>query len=216
MVATDIRCNSGEIVGESLSNLPLIFNNAILMFVFKEYWISIFCFVVQKRSKCIKKVMWFGLDFFRLFAPVWSKSFPSSRVAIFRYFFLSSKFSGVRSFANWMAHFLLFLTAAFHSLDMKHTSLSQSRPPCLHNLSRQLFKVDWFSVRTLVNFTHVNKIQAIYERPRVTVLSEVQLLRLCLAFHIAYTWQWKSTFSLKILNVDHSIVNGNVRRDMQC
>ena len=50
MVATDIRCNSGEIVGESLSNLPLIFNNAILMFVFKEYWISIFCFVVQEKS----------------------------------------------------------------------------------------------------------------------------------------------------------------------
>ena len=28
------------------------------------------------------------------------------------------------------------------------------------------------------------------------------------------TWQWKSTFSLKLLNVDHSIVNGDVRRDI--
>ena len=143
-------------------------------------------------------------------APNAVRAFLRSRVAIFRYFFFSSKFSGVRSFANWMAYFLLFLTAAFHSLDMKHTSLSQSRPPCLHNLSGQLFKVDWFSVRTLVNFTHVNKIEAMYERPRVTVSSEVQLLRLCLAFHIAYTWHWKSTFSLKMLNVDHSIVNGDV------
>ena len=53
-----------------------------------------------------------------------------------------------------------------------------------------------------------------YERSCVTVLSEVQLLPF--AFHLAYTWQWKSTFSLKMLNVDHSIVNGNVRRDMQC
>ena len=47
MVASDNSCNSGEIVGESLSNLPLIFNNAIPMFVFKGYWISIFCFLVQ-------------------------------------------------------------------------------------------------------------------------------------------------------------------------
>ena len=57
MVATDIRCNSGEIVSESLSNLPLVFNDTILMFVFKEYWINIFCFVVQERSKCIEKVI---------------------------------------------------------------------------------------------------------------------------------------------------------------
>jgi len=55
MVATDIRCNSGEIAGESLSNLLLIFNKSILMFVFKEYWISTFCFVVQKRSKNVSK-----------------------------------------------------------------------------------------------------------------------------------------------------------------
>ena len=77
MVATDIRRNSAEIVNESLSNLPLVFNNAILMFVFKEYWISIFCVVVQERSKCIENVMWFGLHFFRLFVPVCSNSFPS-------------------------------------------------------------------------------------------------------------------------------------------
>ena len=87
MAATDIRCNSGEIVGESLSNLPLVLNNAILMFVFKEYWISIFCFVVQERSKCIEKVMWFGLHFFRRFVPVCSKTFPSftsSNISILR------------------------------------------------------------------------------------------------------------------------------------
>ena len=48
---------------------------------------------------------------------------------------------------------------------------------------------------------------------------EVQLLRLCVASTFFYarqiyvgnhgkiTWQWKSTFSLKLLNVDHSIVN---------
>ena len=77
MVANNVRCHSGEIVGESLSNLSLIFNNAILMFIFEEYWISIFCFVVQERSKCIENFMWFGLQFFRLLVPVCSKSFPS-------------------------------------------------------------------------------------------------------------------------------------------
>ena len=90
MVATDIRCNSGGIVSEGLSNLPLVFNSAILMFVFEEYWISIFCFVVQERSKCIEKVMWFGLNFFRLFVPVCSKSFPSftsSNISIFLFKF---------------------------------------------------------------------------------------------------------------------------------
>ena len=35
MVATDIRCNGGEIVGKSLSNLLLIFDNPIFMFVFQ-------------------------------------------------------------------------------------------------------------------------------------------------------------------------------------
>ena len=79
MFATDIRCNSGEIVSEGLSNLPLVFNSAILMFVFKEYWISIFCFVVQERSKCIEKVMWFGLKSF--------PSFTSSNISIFLFKF---------------------------------------------------------------------------------------------------------------------------------
>ena len=127
MIATNIRCSDGEIVGENLSNLPLIFNNAILMFVFKEYWISIFCFVMQERSKCIEKVMWFGLHFFRLFVPVCRKSFPSLASNNISIFLLSSKFSGVRSSANWMAYFLLFLITTFHSLDIKHTSLSRTR-----------------------------------------------------------------------------------------
>ena len=32
--------------------------------------------------------------------------------------------------------------------------------------------------------------------------------------HGKIAWWWKSTFSLKMLNMDHSIVNDDVRRDM--
>ena len=78
-------------------------------------------------------------------------------------------------------------------------------------------------MRTLVNFTHVNKIEAMYERPRVNVrvergstftflrgLSYIASIFFYARTHGKITWWWKSTFSLKMLNVDHSIVNGDV------
>ena len=40
-----------------------------------------------------------------------------------------------------------------------------------------------FSVRTHVNFTRVNKIEAMCERPRVNVKVELQLLRLRVTLH---------------------------------
>ena len=81
---------------------------------------------------------------------------------------------------------------------------------------------------TLVNFTHVNKIEAMYERPRVNVrvergstftfmhgLSYIDPISFYARTHGKISWWWKSTLSLKVLNVDHSIVNGDVyRRDM--
>ena len=79
-------------------------------------------------------------------------------------------------------------------------------------------------MRTLVNFTHVNKIEAMYERPRVNVrvergstftfmrgLSYIASIsfygrEIYVRTHGKITWWWKSTFSLKMLKVDHSIV----------
>ena len=76
---------------------------------------------------------------------------------------------------------------------------------------------------TLVNFTHVNKIEAMYERPRVNVrvergstftfmrgLSYIASIFFYARTQGKITWWWKSTFSLRMLNVDHSIVNGAV------
>ena len=78
-----------------------------------------------------------------------------------------------------------------------------------------------FSVRTMVNFTHVNKLEAMFKRPRVNVIVErgstftfmrglyffFYARKIYVRNHGKITWQWKSTFSLKLLNVDHSIVN---------
>ena len=71
--------------------------------------------------------------------------------------------------------------------------------------------------------THVNTIEAMYERPRVNVIVERGstftfmrgLSYIASIFFYArtqgkITWWWKSTFSLRMLNVDHSIVNGDV------
>ena len=73
-------------------------------------------------------------------------------------------------------------------------------------------------MRTLVNFTHVNKIKAMYERPRIRDergstftfirgLSYIAFIffyarKIYMRTHGKITWQWKSTFSLKLLNVD--------------
>ena len=85
-------------------------------------------------------------------------------------------------------------------------------------------------MRTLVNFTHTNKIEieAMYERPRVNVrverrstftfmrgLSYIAFIsfyarKIYVRTQGKITRWWKSTFSLKMLNVDHSIVNGDV------
>ena len=62
-----------------------------------------FCCLVSKNSRGLDFI---SSDFLHQYAV---RAFLRSRVAIFRYFFFSSKFSGVRSFANWMAYFLLFL-----------------------------------------------------------------------------------------------------------
>ena len=52
------------------------------------------------------------------------RAFIRSRVDIFRYRFLSSKFSGVRSFANWLAYFLLFLYS--WNIHLFHEPVSSS------------------------------------------------------------------------------------------
>ena len=83
-------------------------------------------------------------------------------------------------------------------------------------------------MRTLVNFTHVNKIEAMYERPRVNVRVErgstFTFMRglsyiASIFFLRAYARKNYVTVeihlsSLKLLNVDHSVVNGDVRRNM--
>ena len=81
---------------------------------------------------------------------------------------------------------------------------------------------------TLVNYTRVNKIEAMYERPRVNVrvdrgstftfmhgLSYIDSIsfyarKIYVRTHGKISWWWKSTLSLKVSNVDHSIVNGDV------
>ena len=78
-------------------------------------------------------------------------------------------------------------------------------------------------MRTLVNFTRVNKIEAMYERPRVNVrvergstftfmrgLSYIDSISFYARKIYVRTHGKKFTFSLKMLNVDHSIVNGDV------
>ena len=85
-----------------------------------------------------------------------------------------------------------------------------------------------FTDFTLVNYTHVNKIEAMYERPRVNVrvergstftfmhglsyIASISLYarKIYVRTHGKISWWWKSTLSLKVSNVDHSIVNGDV------